>query len=88
MRANGVGCEAVTHYLFEVKSLSLIRYDYRNSFAGPALAADVNFFLRMFLIAVYNGVPDRLAKRQLDVELFPRNALQSFNQSHQAIYGR
>ena len=82
MRADGVGCEAVTNYLFEVKSFSLICYDNRNSLSGSTAAANVNSFLRMFLIAVDNGVSQSLAERQLDVELFSRNTLQSFDQSH------
>jgi len=88
MRGSAVRCEAVSQYLSEIESFSLICHDDRNSLAWPAAAADVNLFFWVFLIAVYYGIPQSFAERQLDVELLSRNTLRSFNQSHQAIYSR
>ena len=88
MCASGIGCEAVIRYLFEVKSFSLIRNDDRNSLAGSAAGADVNFFFCIFLIAMHDRVSQSLAERQLDIELPSGNTLGAFNQSHQAIYSR
>jgi len=82
MNASGVECEAVIKNFFEVKSFSLIADDDGNSLAGRATAADVNFLLGMFLIAVYDGVSQSLAERQLYVERHSRDTLQSFNESH------
>ena len=88
MSASGVGCEAVINYSCEIESFSLIAHDDGNSLAGRAAAADVNLLLRIFLIAMYDGVSESLAERQLDVERASRDALRSFDESHQAICRR
>jgi len=75
----GVGCEAVTHYLSEVESSSLIRHDDGYVVAGPAAAANVYFFSWIFLIAVQYRIFQRYADHQLDIELVSWNALRNFN---------
>ena len=88
MFGSGVRCDAVTRYLFEVESFSLICHDDGYFLAGLAAAADVYFCFWIFLIAVHDGILQRFPERQLDIELFSRNTLRSFNQSHQAVHER
>jgi hypothetical protein len=66
--------------------LSLIRHDDGYFVAGPAAAADVHFCLGIFLIAVYDGISQCLAERQLDVEFLSRNTWRSLYQQHQAVH--
>jgi hypothetical protein len=78
--------ESITFSLSEVKSFSLIRYDDGYLLAGPTAAPDVYFCSWMFVIAVHNGIPQSLAERQFDTELFARNTLRTFNQQHYAFH--
>src|ERR1700730_19412064 len=80
MFGRGIGWDAVTNKLSEVESFSLIRYDDGYLFAGEAAAADVYFCFWIFLIAMHGCVVERFPERQLDIELFSRNAVRSFNQ--------
>src|ERR1700691_5229677 len=84
MLGSGVGHDP--RYLFEVESFSLIRHDDGYFPAGLAAAADVYLCILIFLISVHHGVFQRFPERQLDVELFSRYTVRSFNQSHQAIH--
>src|SRR3984957_17313402 len=84
----GVGSEAFTQRLSEVESSSLIRHDNGYFVARSAAAADVYFFVWIFLIAVHDCIVERFPKRQLDAELLSPNRLESFNQHHQAVYER
>lgn len=86
MFGGGVRCEAVTHDLSEVETFSLIGHDDRYFVARLAAAADVHFCSCMPLVAVKDGITQRLAERQFDIEPRSRNALRSFNQPHQAVH--
>ena len=59
-----------------------------SSLPGLAAAADVSLCFWIFLIAVHDRIVERFAERQLDIELFSRDALRSFNQPHQAVHER
>ena len=52
MRGSGLRCEAVSQYLSEIESFSLICHDDGNFLAGLAAAADVYFCVWIFLVAV------------------------------------
>src|SRR5712671_5608719 len=83
MFRNGIEVEAVIHYSSEIESLSLIRHDDGYFLAWSAAAANVYFCLWIFPIAVYGGICQGFAQRQLDIELSSLNTLRSFNQPHQ-----
>ncbi len=85
MFGSGVRCDAVTHYLFEVESFSLICHDDGYFLAGLAAAADVYFCFWIFLIAVHDCIFQRFPERQLNVGFCSRNTVRSFNQPHQAV---
>ena len=73
--ARGLRCAAVTYCLSEVECFSLIRHKNGYSIARSAAAADVNFFFRIFLIAMHDRVSQSLAERQLDVAFCSLNTL-------------
>ena len=85
MYVRGIRRETVAEYLLEVESFALVRHDDRHSVAGFATAPDVYFFIWIFLIAVHDGISQRFANRQLDIELRSRNTFRSLNQTHQSI---
>jgi len=76
----GIRCDAVSDCLFDVESRSLIRHDDGYFLAGLAAAADVYFFVWIFLVAVDDCIFQRFPECQLDIELFSRNTFGSFNQ--------
>ena len=82
MFRSGIEVEAVIHYSSEIESLSLIRHDDGYFLAWSAAAADVYFRLWIFPIAVYDGISQGFAQRQLDIELSSLNTLRSFHQPH------
>jgi hypothetical protein len=85
---DGVRREAITNKRFEVEPFPLIRHNDGYFIAGLAAGADVHFCFWIFLIAMHDCIVERFPERQLDTELFSRNASRCFNQPHQTVHKR
>src|ERR1700674_4146803 len=73
-------------YRVAVKSLSFVLDGNRNFLLSLAAAANVNMLAGIFVISVNDGILQRLAQRDFNVNLVSRSASALLDQKHELVY--